>query len=506
MVKISSLKAVSLMGLQPIEVKVEVSIQRGLPNMQIVGLPDAAIKESKERVRSALASIGQKMPRGHVTVSLAPAEVKKIGSSFDLPIALGLLLAEGAIKPLDQSLCFIGELGLDGSIRPVRGALPIAIGLKNMGFSKCYASQPDAALLAHVEGMSVIGVPTLAQLIDRLERGRGLDLDQTPQKIPQTKSPQYLLDDLVGMETAKEALIMAAAGGHHMLMTGPPGTGKTALAKCLGSLLPLLNKNEQLEVNSISSLAGPITGGWQSLPPWRAPHHSSSAASLMGGGHGLVPGEISLAHCGVLFLDELPEFRRDVLEQLRQPLEEGQIRLARANLKLNYPARFQLIAASNPCPCGFYGDRVKACSCSPAVLSRYQNKLSGPILDRIELKIWVPRSELSGATTVLSKNSGRSEHDAAIGHIKRARERQLNRAKLKKLSSIKNSELTGPQIRRLVPLNNKMRTLLAKAESELGLSPRGFIKTLKVARTIADLADLEVVDERHIAKALQFRV
>ncbi len=495
-------------------------MQRGLPNMQIVGLPDAAIKESKERVRSALGTLGVSLPRGHVTVSLAPAEIKKIGSSFDLSIALALLKVQGHVGKTSPSDGFIGELGLDGTVRPVRGALALALGLKKIGIKRCFASRADAFLLSNIPGLEVVAVDSLAALVELL-KSPALSRENLVSKKERTglsragggavDSQIYeRLDDLIGLELPKRVLKIAAAGGHHMLMVGPPGTGKTALARCLAGLLPHLAQREQIQVNAIWNLSPERAGGWQERPPWRAPHHSSSASSILGGGVGLLPGEISLAHLGVLFLDELPEFHRDVLEQLRQPLEEGQIRLARANQRTVYPANFQLICASNPCPCGFLNDRLKACTCGPAQVRRYQNKLSGPILDRLELKVWVPRTKLSSGAGAHSKKmpaAGEApEQLKALTEIRRADQRQKKRAKKKGLAPKKNAHLSSSEVRKIVPLDNKMLRLLNDAEDKIGLSPRAYVKTLKVARTIADLADCEQVDYTHIAEALSFRL
>jgi len=500
-------------GLASVLVEVEVDISaRSLPSFTIVGLPGKAVEESKERVRAALQNIGAKFPEHRIIVNLTPADLPKEGPAYDLPIALGILVASGQLNPAIKDSLFLGELSLDGSLRNTKGGLSVALMAKEKAIKKVFLPEVNIKEAAVVRGIEAYPVSSLIELWHHL-------LGQTKirrqplvrfEEIRKKQLFEFDLSEIVGQESAKRVLEIAAAGNHNLFMSGPPGAGKTLLSRTLPSILPKMTEEESLETTKIYSVAGqtPISEGLITYRPFRSPHHTVSRVGLIGGGSRLQPGEISLAHRGVLFLDEFPEFPRSVLEALRQPMEDGVIQITRAAGTLEFPAKFLLIAAANPCPCGYYGSAQKPCRCSAGQIARYKKRISGPIIDRIDLQINVPEVKVEKLIkTTESPESEKTENSSQVQErIQQARLRQLKRFRKYCLPVFNNGELTNKHLKAVCPLDIPGLKLLHQAVSRLGLSARAYYKIIKVARTIADLEDSDTIQSTHLAEALQYRL
>ncbi|MCK8816548.1 YifB family Mg chelatase-like AAA ATPase [Natroniella sulfidigena] len=492
----------AVLGIDGYVVQVEVDLAKGLPAFNIVGLPDTAVRESKERVKAAIKNTGFKFPIKRITVNLAPADIKKEGPVFDLPIAIGILAANGLIK--DDKLkdyALIGELSLDGQVRGINGILPMALAAKKEGKRGFILPQENAQEAAVIDDLEIIAVANLEEAVNYLNGE--LELPQVSGDFYLTEDDDYQVDfkDVKGQEHAKRALEIAATGGHNVIMIGPPGSGKTMLAKRIPTILPPLSKEEAIEVTKIFSIVGKLSVERALITkrPFRSPHHTTSDVGLIGGGRIPQPGEVSLAHHGVLFLDELPEFKKNVLEVLRQPLEKGEVSISRALTTLDYPAKFMLIAAMNPCPCGFYGDDRKNCSCNSYDIKRYLNKISGPLLDRIDIHLEVPRLQVDELTEYEEGESSAQIRE----RVKKARRVQLERFAEENI--MYNARMNRPLIKKYCIVESQGEELLKQAISRIDLSARAYDRILKLARTIADLAGEEVINSAHIAEAIQYR-
>jgi len=493
----------AVIGIDAYIVEVEVDISQGLPSFATVGLPEGAVRESKDRVKAAIKNSGYHFPADRITVNLAPADIKKEGSAFDLPMALGILAATGLLKKSSYAdYLFVGELALDGLIRPVKGALPMAITAKELGFKGLYLPLENAPEAAVVDGLDIHPARSLPQVVESLLNIKKISTFTVKIKdLFQYPDADIDFKDVRGQENAKRAMEISAAGGHNLIMIGPPGSGKTMLARRLPTILPPLSFNESLETSKIYSVMGLMPKGYGliTVRPFRCPHHTISDAGLIGGGQNPKPGEVSTAHNGILFLDELPEFKKNVLEVLRQPMEDGHVTISRANSAVTYPSDFVLVAAMNPCPCGFLGDPKRECRCTFLQIQRYRARISGPLMDRIDLHIEVPSVPYKELSEI---GNGASSADI-LERVMRAREIQSERFRNAKIHT--NSAMNSRQINKYCQIDLESGRMLEKAMERFGLSARAHARILKIARTIADIEGSGQIESSHVAEAIQYR-